>query len=428
MRVIVFFVFIFLNIFIKAQTLYFPPNNSFTTWQTQSPSSLGWCQPRIDSLYNFLQINNTKGFIVLKDGNIVLEKYFGTFTQDSLWYWASAGKSLTAVLTGLAQSDGVININNATSSYIGNGWTSCSLAQEQAITIANLLTMTSGLNDAVTDNNCDLPPCLQYLVPSGTRWAYHTGAYSVLHNVLSSATSQTMNTYTNQKIWNKIGGQGVWYNGVMFSRTRDAARFGLLMLARGNWAGTTVINDNQYFNDMINSSQNLNRSYGYLWWLNGKQSFMVPGLQTVFNFNLIPSAPSDMYCALGKNNQKIYVIPSTNMVVVRFGNETNGSLAVSQFDEQLWQKINQLNCSNVGMQEVNNSYFNISKKSNTIQIESSSEKIEQVLVFDANGKVIISEKGNETAVNIDISNYVSGIYFVRVISKNHAQSCTVFQD
>ncbi|MFY7946628.1 MAG: serine hydrolase, partial [Bacteroidia bacterium] len=79
-----------------SQSLYYPS----TTWQTTDPSSLGWCTSEIDSLYAFLQKGDSKAFVLLKDGKIVLEKYFGTFTQDSLWYWASAGKTLTAFAVG----------------------------------------------------------------------------------------------------------------------------------------------------------------------------------------------------------------------------------------------------------------------------------------------------------------------------------------
>jgi hypothetical protein len=58
---------------------------------------------------------------------------------------------------------------------------------------------------------------------------------------------------------------------------------------------------------------------------------------------LIPSAPSDMFCALGKNDQKIYVVPSLKMVVIRMGNTAdNANLALSDFDNVLWQKINAL--------------------------------------------------------------------------------------
>ena len=84
---------------------YFPPTSG-NQWDTLSPQSLGWCAERIDSLYAFLAEKNTKSFIVLKGGKIVLERYFGTYTQDSIWYWASAGKKPTAILVCIAPSEG----------------------------------------------------------------------------------------------------------------------------------------------------------------------------------------------------------------------------------------------------------------------------------------------------------------------------------
>ena len=113
----------------SAQTTYFPPNTG--TWETTSPQSLGWCDANIDSLYNYLNQKNTKAFIILKDGKIVLEKYFGNFTQDSIWYWASAGKTLTAFTVGLAQQDGLLKLSDASSKYLGTGWSSLSSAREE---------------------------------------------------------------------------------------------------------------------------------------------------------------------------------------------------------------------------------------------------------------------------------------------------------
>lgn len=69
---------------IHAQSLYFPPLTG-SAWDTISPTTLNWCQDKIDSLYTYLDTNNTKAFILLKDGKIVLEKYFGTQTQNSVW-------------------------------------------------------------------------------------------------------------------------------------------------------------------------------------------------------------------------------------------------------------------------------------------------------------------------------------------------------
>jgi CubicO group peptidase (beta-lactamase class C family) len=84
-------------------------------------------------------------------------------------------------------------------------------------------------------------------------------------------------------------------------------------------------------------------AYGYLWWLNGKANYHLPQTQLQFNGSLIPSASNDMYMALGKDDQKIYVVPSKNMVVIRMGDAADSAvLALSTFDEVLWQKINAL--------------------------------------------------------------------------------------
>jgi hypothetical protein len=105
---------------LKSQPLYFPPLTG-ATWDTVSPALLGWRTDRIDTLKNFLEANRTKAFIVLKDGRIVLEQYFGSLTQDSLWYWASAGKSMIAFLIGIAQRDGILSIDDSASHYLGSG-------------------------------------------------------------------------------------------------------------------------------------------------------------------------------------------------------------------------------------------------------------------------------------------------------------------
>ena len=137
---------------------------------------------------------------------------------------------------------------------------------------------------------------------------------------------------------------GSWFqsgnNNVYWSTSRAMARFGLLALNLGNWNGTQIINEN-YFINATSTSQNINLSYGYLWWLNGKSSYHLPSSQFEFNGSIIPSGPSDMFMALGKNDQKIYVIPSRKIVVIRMGNAAdNETAALSDFDEVLWQKIN----------------------------------------------------------------------------------------
>ncbi len=326
-----------------SSTMYFPPITG-SAWETTTPASLNWNETQLNDLYTYLQTKNTRAFIILKNGRIVSEKYFGTFTVDSNWYWASAGKTMTAFLIGIAQKEGLLNINNKTSQYLGTGWTSATLAKENLITVRHQLTMTTGLDDGVPDNDCTLSSCLQYKADAGTRWAYHNAPYTMLDEVVENATGKTYNGYFQEKIRDKIGMNGLWiktgYNNVYYSTPRSMTRFGLLLLNKGKWDQTTILSDTSYFNTQINTSQSLNPSYGYLTWLNGKSNYMLPEVQFVFPGPLVPNAPADMYSALGKNDQKIYVVPSQNLVVVRMGDSAgNIQLALSSFDNELWGKL-----------------------------------------------------------------------------------------
>jgi CubicO group peptidase (beta-lactamase class C family) len=328
----------------SGNSLYFPPVSG-TEWQTSTAVSLGWNESLVTDLYNYLQTKNTKAFIVLKNGKLVFEKYFGTFTVDSNWYWASAGKTMTAMLVGIAQQDGLLNINNKSSQYLGTGWTSLPLAKENLVTVKHQLTMTTGLDDAVTpDNDCTDPGCLIYKADAGTRWAYHNAPYTLLDKVVENATGTTYNNYFQQKIRNLTGMNGLWiktgWNNVYYSTPRSMARFGLLLLNKGKWDQTTIVSDSNYYNAQVNSSQNMNPSYGYLTWLNGKSNYMLPGLQFSFTGPLVPNAPADMFSALGKNDQKVYVVPSQKIVVIRMGDSAgNTQLALSSFDNELWGKL-----------------------------------------------------------------------------------------
>lgn len=322
-------------------SLYFPPLAG-DTWETKTPTELSWNQSQIQPLLDFLEEKHAKGFIVLVDGKIVMENYFNGHTSTSPWYWASAGKTLTSTAVGIAQQQGLLDIDNPVSDYLGEGWTNLTGEQESAITVKHLLTMTSGLDDAA-NGDCTDPECLEYLAPAGTRWAYDN-VYVVLQNVVAAASGQTWAAYFDANIKNRIGMTGLWTQmdelSVYYSTTRSMARFGLLALANGKWEGEQVI-PQAYLSDATHTSQSINKSYGYLWWINGESSYHLPQSQLEFPGSVIPSGPSDMYMALGKNDQKIYVVPSKNMVIVRMGDAADESnWALSGFDEDLWVKIN----------------------------------------------------------------------------------------
>ena len=411
----------------KAQTLYFPPLSGTATWDTLSPSSLGWCLNEIDTLYDYLQQQDTKGFIVLKDGKIVLEKYFGTFTKDSLWYWASAGKTITSFLVGKAQEENYLSITDTSSTYLSAGWTNCTATQEDKIKIRNQLTMTSGLDDGVPDNHCTIDTCLNYLADAGTRWAYHNAPYTLLESVLTTATGQTINTYTYNKLKLKTGMTGAWtfvdYDNVFFSKVRSMARFGLLMQNNCIWNTDTLLYDTTYIHQMTNTSQSLNLSYGYLWWLNGKSSYMVPTSQVVFSGSYAPAAPNDMFAGLGKNGQIVSISKSAGLVVIRMGNQVSSGEVPTQFCNSIWEKLNAVMCNGTSINETNSKTKAISifpNPANTeINIVLPSNDNAQIEISNAMGQVIIKDQNKN---RIDISNLTNGLYFISV--KQGQQSYT----
>lgn len=398
---------------VKAQ-LYYPPLVG-NTWDTLDPSGLGWCEDSILQMENWLENTTTQAFIVLKDGKIVIEKYFGTFTQDSLHLWNSAGKTLTGYAVGIAQTEGDLDIDDATTDYLGAGWTSATTSQENAITILNQLTMTRGLDDGVSDPACTTPGCLEYLAPPNTRWAYHNGPYTLLDSVIENATGSDLSTYVYQKIGSKIGMTGLFvtidYNHVFLSKARGMARFGLLMLSNGIWNTTPVQTDLNYLQAMRTPSQALNPSYGYLTWLNGQSGYQLPGVQFLIDGPLLPNAPSDLYAAEGKNGQIINVVPSTGMVVIRMGATLGNSLVSTQYNDTIWQYINRLDCGlGVEKDPLSDLTIGVNQEKRNVLILGLKDS-DAIEVVNAAGAVVPLRREENL---IDLKSVNSGVYFIRI--------------
>lgn len=326
--------------------LYFPPLTG-DVWETISIAELGWKAEAEQPLYTFLEENNTDAFIILKDGRIVLEKYFGTFDASQNHSWNSAAKTLTSLTVGIAQQEGFLDIDKPSSDYMGEGWSSLSPEQETAITVRHHLTMTTGLDYTVANNACTDKECLLYKNEPGSYWYYHQAAYTLLDNIVTGAVNEDFKSYFNAKIKNKIGMQGSWiktgYLNLYFSNLRSMARFGLLNLNQGRWDETPVLADQAYFTAATTTSQDLNKSYGFLYWLNGKDGFKVPSSEALFTGKLIPAAPNDLFAGLGAFDQKLHIVPSKGLVVVRMGDSANSDeLGPTTFDNELWEKINAL--------------------------------------------------------------------------------------
>ena len=162
---------------------------------------------------------------------------------------------------------------------------------------------------------------------------------------------------------------------------------------------------------MLFRSQLLNPSYGYLWWLNGKSTFMAPGFQFQFPGSWSPSAPADMFAAMGKNGQLLNIVPSMNLVWVRMGEEPSGSFVPFALNDTIWQKLNAVMCTPTGL---------ITPKSKTwvtvfpnpaegfIHVQSSFPG--RVQVMDMSGRDVLPFELPAGESSVDIQSLSDGMY------------------
>lgn len=312
-----------------------------THWETADAHSSGWNTGALEQLVEYASGHNSQALMVLEGGRIVLERYFDGFTATSARDVASCQKSVTSFLFGCAISQGLLSIDDPLTRFLGRGWSRASAGEEDCILVRHLLTMTSGLDQR-----------LRRVAAPGTTWQYNTVVYQLGLRVLAAASKTPIEAYTQHTLGSRIGWQQAYYRprprmpmpggdamlGLELS-ARDAARFGLLALAGGRWDGHELMPDRKYWQDSLSTSQPMNPGYGYLWWLNGKAAYRAPGQDPpLVHGQLIPPAPPDLFAAMGAFDNRIYVVPSRRLVVVRLGNLAGArpSLAISEFDGAFW--------------------------------------------------------------------------------------------
>ena len=329
---------------LAAGGLYFPPAED-AKWQRIAPAKAGWSASALDSAIEFAGTRRSTAVVILYRGKILAERQWDAAKQvgeafrfektsdgQTLEDVASAQKSVAAQLFGIAQRKGLIKLDDPASKFLGAGWSKTSPEQEKQITMRHLLTMTSGLTDG-----------LEYEAAPGSKWRYNSIAYQKVMRALAKASGKSENELTREWLTGPIGmAHSSWRErgnmpGLLgfMSTARDMARFGLLIEAGGVWKGKTVIEDRAYLRDSLRPSQELNPSYGYLWWLNGRASVSPSGARSA---KLVPTAPDDLVAALGALGRKIYVVPSLEIVATRTGDnsELRGE---SRFDEEFWKLL-----------------------------------------------------------------------------------------
>jgi CubicO group peptidase (beta-lactamase class C family) len=204
----------------------------------------------------------------------------------------------------------------------------------------------------------------------------------------------------------------VGYNNVYFSNARSMARFGLLILNKGIWESDTILADSVYYNQMITPSQSLNQAYGYLWWLNGQPSYMVPGLQIRFNGFLNPDAPADMFAALGKNGQILNIVPSQNLVLVRMGDIPEGGEVSINFNNEIWKYLNRIMCKTTVTDKKISTATAISAYPNPVNSDTVyfTNILSHVTAYNPAGQIIWQ---GDWVNSISVNNWAAGTYILK---------------
>jgi CubicO group peptidase (beta-lactamase class C family) len=311
----------------EEEEMYFPPIGS-DDWETTSPEELGWNEANFNDAIQYAKDNRSANLLIIHRGKIVSENYWRNTTADSLHDLNSVAKSFMAIVLGVLQQQGKLSIDDKVSDYLAPGWSTS--PKEADITIRHLMTMTSGLNDE-----------LGYVGNPGEMWRYSHEAYKVLYDVISAATGESYRKLFDDILFSKIGMTKFTWSGKNIATTsRPLARFGLMVLNRGVWDGQRVIEDDDYFKNMYKSSQTFNPAYGHLWWLNDTDNWFNTDTKTMMSGSIAATMPSDGILAKGKHDQRVYIVPSLDLVVVRQGEYTGlPESGDGSFDVELWRRL-----------------------------------------------------------------------------------------
>ena len=350
LRSLLFFSILLSISFSFAAGFYFPESDE--SWATVNPASVGWNADLLDRALAVAEERNSSGVLILHKGRIMAEGHWDIVNPSTRYNnfvtgkdekgrviedVASAQKSIVAVLAGMAQERGYLELDDSVSKYLGVGWSKASADQEQIITIRHLLSMNSGL---ATDFSFESAP--------NTKWLYNTPVYHATMRVLSAATGLGRNELTVGWISDPLGMPNSQWTprhwasadiAVGYSTTvRELARFGIMIQAGGRWEDLVILQDSEYLADMLSPSQFLNPAYGYLWWING-QDFSVSAAPrtTRTEGTLIHSAPSDLVAMQGALDRKLYLVPSLDLIVARLGGD--GRRQDSSFNEAFWEAL-----------------------------------------------------------------------------------------
>jgi CubicO group peptidase (beta-lactamase class C family) len=259
--------------------------------------------------------------VVIKNGYIVHESYYGSYGADSRRNIFSCTKSFTSTLVGIALAEGhITSVDENIMDYFGDRPIANMDSRKEAMTIEHLLTMTTGFEwdestyggDSIFSQMTSSLDWVQFVLDQpmtyapGEVWNYNSGASHLLSTIVNKSTGQYTHDYAEDKLfdplgithydWGKDPDNNAFGGASLRLTPRDMAKLGFLFLNNGTWDGSQVV-PKEWVTTATSNLETLTveTGYGYQWWT---------------------SPLIGAYSARGYLGQLIYVFPALNMVVV----------------------------------------------------------------------------------------------------------------
>jgi CubicO group peptidase (beta-lactamase class C family) len=279
----------------------------------------------------------TRAVVVVRDGRVIAERYAAGIRVDTQLIGFSMTKSVVSALIGIMTQQGLTSPSLPAPIPQWHGATD----PRREIEVGHLLRMTSGL--ALDETNSGFDPSSQMvflhgdmaafavqaplIAPPGTRWNYSSASTEILAKIIRDAVGgpeQTL-SFAWRELFNPLGMRNVTLefdasgtlqaSTYMFASARDWARFGLLYLNDGTVGGKRILHE-----DWVDYSAaaTLDSDYGAGFWTNRSDNELAKGRVRL-------GIPRDAFFASGDLGQRIVIIPSGRLVVVRLGDSVDPS-------------------------------------------------------------------------------------------------------
>ncbi|GGY18029.1 serine hydrolase [Rhodanobacter panaciterrae] len=274
---------------------------------------------------------NVHAIVVLHDGKLIAERYAAGVHPDTPQLGYSMSKSVVNALLGILVRQGKLDMHAPAPVP---SW-SAPADPRHAITLDQLSRMTSGLDLTEDDSGFDPVSTMLFLqkdmatyaahaalrIPPGTQWEYTSGNTLILGSILRDTVgggAPGLIRFARRELFDPLGMQHVLmeFDGAqtlvgstrIYASARDWARFGQLYLDDGMLDGRRILPEGW---SAYVSKQTLDSIYGAGFWTNTGTA--------ADGSHIITGMPGDAYFASGMNGQRIVIVPSRRLVIVRLG-------------------------------------------------------------------------------------------------------------